>query len=159
MPVVGVLLALLVLTQKRAAWAGAVIILMTYAGWVERRYLLGLLVIPFLLLIPSVSERIPSSVRGVSTPVECGATPTNSILCMAGAYVGVCSERCRGHTIIGQGPVFISRELGQIFPLPLPEGGMDAHSGFVQSIYENGYVGFLGLLFMQLQCFMEGLDR
>jgi hypothetical protein len=64
MPVVGVLLALLVLTQTRAAWAGALIILMTYAGWVERRYLLGLLVMPFLLLIPSVSERISDLGQG-----------------------------------------------------------------------------------------------
>jgi O-antigen ligase len=38
----------------------------------------------------------------------------------------------------------------RFFPLPIAEGGMDAHSGFVQSTYENGYVGFFCLVFLYL---------
>jgi hypothetical protein len=38
----------------------------------------------------------------------------------------------------------------RFFPLPLPEGGIDAHSGYIQSFYENGYVGFACYLALYL---------
>ena len=150
MPVVGVLLVLLVLTQTRAAWAGAVIILMTYAGWVERRYLLGLLVIPFLLLIPSVSERIADFGQGseYTGRMQSEADKLNSFAWRELMWEFALKD-AENTPLLGKGLSSFSGNSVRFFPLPLLEG-MDAHSGFIQAIYENGYVGFFCLVFVYL---------
>jgi O-antigen ligase len=151
MPVVGVLLALLVLTQTRAAWAGALIILMTYAGWVDRRYLLGLLVMPFLLLIPIVAERISDLGQGseYTGRMQSAADTLNSYAWRELMWESALKD-AEDTPLLGKGLSSFRGNTVRFFPLPLPEGGIDAHSGYIQSFYENGYVGFFCLLFMYL---------
>lgn len=151
MPVVGVLLALLILTQTRAAWAGSIVILMTYAGWVDRRYLAGLLFIPFLLLIPSVQERIHDLSQGseYTGQMQSDADTLNSYAWRELMWDSALKD-AEDTPLLGKGLSSFRGNSVKFFPLPLAEGGTDAHSGFIQSIYENGYAGFFCFLFMNL---------
>ena len=151
MPVVGALLALLILTQSRAPWAASIIILMTYAGWVDRRYLAGLLFIPFLLLIPSVQERIQDLSQGTEYTgrMQSEADTLNSYAWRELLWEYALKD-AEETPLLGKGLSSFRGNSVRFFPLPLQEGGIDAHSGFIQSIYENGYVGFFCLLFLYL---------
>ncbi len=52
------LLAQLLLTQTRSAWAACLVLFLVYAVVFERKYLLYLLLLPLLLLIPAVRDRL-----------------------------------------------------------------------------------------------------
>src|SRR5258708_12424727 len=53
-----VLILLIVLTQTRSAWIACAIIATVFVGLVDRRYLCFLLLLPLIIFIPGVEERM-----------------------------------------------------------------------------------------------------
>src|SRR6185437_14538683 len=60
------LVGLLIMTQTRVAWAGAFLIFVTYAIFVNRRYLFVFALLPLLIFIPAVGDRLADLDRGTA---------------------------------------------------------------------------------------------
>jgi putative inorganic carbon (HCO3(-)) transporter len=147
-----VLCGLLLVTQTRSAWIEAAFILAAYSISVNRKFLLALPLLPMALLLPSISDRLSdlSSGNEASTSeVARGRVVLNSYAWRQTLwdYALIDSENDRA---LGKGIGSFHYYAPSFFPL---EQSADAHSAYIQSIYELGipglvaYVGlYLGLM-------------
>lgn len=133
------LMALLLLTETRSAWAAALLILGVYAIAVNRAFALVLLVaIPVLLSVPLVSKRL--SDLGAETQVEDlkHGEALNSHAWRQALWEYALEDSADARQL-GKGLGSFRYNAPSFFPL---EESADAHSGYVQAIYETGFVGF-----------------
>ena len=59
-------MGLIIMTQTRAAWVGTFVILATYALFINRRYLIVFPLLPLLIFIPAVGDRLADLERGTA---------------------------------------------------------------------------------------------
>jgi hypothetical protein len=53
-----VIIILILLTKTRSAWIGAAIVITTYAGMVDKRYLICFLLVPLIFYLPGIEDRL-----------------------------------------------------------------------------------------------------
>ena len=147
-PYSGLLVGLLIMTQTRAAWAGAFLIFMTYAVFVNRRYLLVFALLPLLIFIPAVGDRLADLERGTAYTgaMASKADEINSFawreLMWESAFADVADT-----PLFGKGLASFAPNSLKFFPLADAEKtdskGIGAHSAYVQAFYETGAVGIV----------------
>ena len=137
------LLALLVFTKTRSAWIGCAIQFLAYGIFYDRRVLVLMLLSPFVLLaIPDVSDRLGELSTGND---YIGGTGSN-----LNAYAWRMVLWESAFTYIWQRPFFgyglnaFGFYSPQFFVLDHVNSG-DAHSVYVQTIFEMGFVGLIAL--------------
>ncbi|MGH6683438.1 MAG: O-antigen ligase family protein [Pseudolabrys sp.] len=157
LPYAGLLLGLLIMTQTRSAWIGTFIILMAYATLINRRYLLALPLLPLLLFIPAVGDRLADLEHGTAYTGAMGskADALNSFawreLMWESAFADVAES-----PVFGKGLASFAPNSLVFFPLAdatkksYYRGGIGAHSAYVQTFYETGAVGFTCYLLIYL---------
>ncbi|WFU70963.1 O-antigen ligase family protein [Bradyrhizobium sp. CB2312] len=145
-----VLLAFLLITQTRAAWLGMAAFIVIYAVGVDRKLLVALPFAPLVLMLPVVSQRF----EGI------GAEPTITFEDVQSGYVvansygwrqllwGRALEDSADARVLGKGLGTLGKNALHFFPLS--EHATEAHSAYVQTIYELGIVGLLGYLILYL---------
>jgi putative inorganic carbon (HCO3(-)) transporter len=137
------LIVLLIFTKTRSAWVGCAIEFLVYGIVYDRRVLALLLLSPFVVLaIPEVSDRISDLSSG------------NDYIGGSGSNLNAYAWRMllweNAFTYIWQRPFFgyglntFRLYTPQFFVLDSVNGG-DAHSVYIQTIFEMGFVGIIGL--------------
>lgn len=140
-----VLLVLLLLTQTRSAWIACFALFFLYGFWFERRYLVYLILAPFLaLLIPSVQERLLDLGTG-NEYVQ--YAKLNSFAWRRLMWETGLKWMQAGRYLLGYGGESFSYYSPVFFPL---SGGshMGAHSVYVQLFFELGLVGLSAFLWL-----------
>lgn len=143
-----VLLALLVATRTRSAWVEVVFIFAAYAVTVNRKLLLAVPLVPLVLLVPQVSDRLTDLDTGNRASIEQvtrGEVTLNSYawrkLLWETALVDSANAR-----VLGKGLGSFHHNVRYFFPLTQSEG--EAHSGYIQAIYELGTAGLTGYVWL-----------
>lgn len=160
-PYSGLLIGLLIMTQTRAAWIGTFLILATYAIFINRRYLVLLPLLPLLLFIPAVGDRLADLERGeaYTGAMASKADAINSFawrqLMWESAFADVADS-----PLLGKGLASFAPNSLKFFPLAdasqtYYRGGIGAHNAYVQAYYETGAIG----LFCYLMIFVSLLSR
>jgi putative inorganic carbon (HCO3(-)) transporter len=146
-PYTGLLLALIVLTQTRSAWFGVLLILAAFALFRDRRYLLLLLLLPMLLLVPAVSDRLDDLGHGTEFKgeIQSEADAVNSFAWRTLMWQSALEDGA-DTPFFGKGLASFGPNALRFFPLAdLKSGysakGIGAHSAYVQTGYETGLVG------------------
>ncbi len=153
----GVLLLLLLATKTRSAWIAMVLILGGHALVNDRRWLWGILVLPIVLLIPGIGERI----------LDLGGGNTNDTFANLNSYAWrqlLWSEtyewlRQNPSLLFGHGldlyvsyvPLFFSRGAN-------PEG-VGAHNAALQIYFEMGLVGVAAFVAVFITLFIMLAQR
>jgi O-antigen ligase len=146
-PYSGLLMGLIVLTQTRAAWAGVLLILLAFAFFKDRRYLLLLLLLPMLLFVPAVSDRLDDLGRGTEFKgeIQSEADAVNSFAWRTLMWQSA-MEDAADTPLFGKGLASFGLNALRFFPLADLKGGysikgIGAHSAYVQAGYETGLIG------------------
>jgi putative inorganic carbon (hco3(-)) transporter len=146
-PYSGLLVGLIVLTQTRAAWVGVLLILGTFALFRDRRYLLLLLLLPTLLFVPAVSDRLADLGRGTEFKgdIKSEDDAVNSFAWRKLMWQSAL-EDAADTPLFGKGLASFGSNALRFFPLAdlkdgYSEKGIGAHSAYVQAGYETGLVG------------------
>ena len=147
-----VLCGLLLATQTRSAWFEAAFILGAYAITVNRKFLLALPLLPLALLVPSVADRFSDLNSGNEASTEevmKGKVTLNAYAWRQKLWEYALIDSADDRAF-GKGIDSFRYYVPYFFPL---ERSTDAHSGYIQAIYELGipglvaYVGlYLGLI-------------
>ena len=142
---VPVLLALILLTKTRSAWAGAGLILVTHGLLFDRRTLLYFLGLPVALLaVPEFAERLADLQQGNTTDAyEKLNSYAFRVLLWQGAMAWFWER-----PLFGWGLSSFGHYVAQFFPLPLENDTIDSHSVYVQFLFETGVIGLLAYLWL-----------
>ena len=165
-PYSGVLVGLLVMTQTRAAWAGTFLIVATYAVFIRRRYLAVVLLLPLLIFIPAVGDRLANLEQGTAYTGAMGsrADTLNSYAWRTLLWQSAI-EDAADSPLFGKGLASFAPNSLKFFPVAdtkktYHRGGLGAHSAYVQTFYETGVVGlfcylaiYIGVFFRILRYF------
>lgn len=137
------LLVLLIFTKTRSAWVGCAIQFLVYGIVYDRKALVAILLAPFALLaIPEVSDRLGDLSSG------------NDYIGGSGSNLNAYAWRMllweSAFSYIWERPVFgygldTFRYYSPQFFVLDHINGSDAHSVYVKTIFEMGFVGFAGL--------------
>jgi O-antigen ligase len=141
------LVALVVMTQARVAWAGTVLVLGGYATLVDRRFLFALVFFPLLIYVPTVSDRILDLERGTAVTADPGEEGINSYAWRELMWESALKDAADA-PILGRGLASFGQNAVRFFPLARDAStygdlGLRPHSVYIQTIYELGAVGFL----------------
>jgi O-antigen ligase len=146
-PYSGLLIGLMVLTQTRSAWFGVLLILGAFAFFRDRRYLLLLLLLPMLLFVPAVSDRLNDLGHGTEYKggFQSEADTVNSFAWRTLMWQSAL-EDAADTPLFGKGLASFGLNALRFFPMADPNGGysikgIGAHSAYVQAGYETGLVG------------------
>ncbi|MBX6328364.1 MAG: O-antigen ligase family protein [Pseudolabrys sp.] len=148
-PYSGVLVGLMLMTQTRAAWIGTCVIFGAYAIFVNRRYLLVAPLVPLLIFVPIVGDRLADLERGTAYTgaMESRADAINSFawrqFMWESAFADVADT-----PFFGKGLASFAPNSLKFFPLAdssrtYYRGGIGAHNAYVQAYYETGAIGLL----------------
>ncbi|NPT57877.1 O-antigen ligase family protein [Paraburkholderia elongata] len=134
------LLILLVLTETRSAWIAIMASFILYSTLINRKMLLCLILVPPLLLVPAISNRLTDlgtsgSAQDVQSGVQLDSYSWRQLLW---EYALIDSSEARTE---GKGLGSFRSNSQRFFPL---EDTADAHSAYIQTLYETGVIG-LGL--------------
>ncbi|WP_167858586.1 O-antigen ligase family protein [Methylobacterium nonmethylotrophicum] len=140
-----VLLALIVLTKTRSAWAGTGLILLVYGLRFDRRVLLAFLGLPLVLLaMPDITERLADLQQGNTTDAyERMNSYAFRMLLWQGAMTWFWER-----PLFGWGLSSFPHYVAQFFPLPLENDSIESHSVYVQLLFETGLIGLLAYLWL-----------
>ncbi|KJC36469.1 hypothetical protein UP06_32660 [Bradyrhizobium sp. LTSP857] len=146
------LVCMLLGTQTRSAWLAIAAFGLIYALVVNRKLLLMLPLVPLLLLVPSVADRINSvdSTQPVTLEeIQSGQVQANSYVWreLVWARALIDSEDDR---VLGKGFGNFGQNARSFF-----SGGdeaIGAHSAYVQSLYETGYLGLFSYIWTYIGC-------
>ena len=149
----GSLIGLIVLTQARAAWAGATLLLVVFAATIDRRFLLAVTLLPALLFVPSVSDRLTDLGRGGGEfSGKLDAEGIDSYNWRKLMWESALKDAANT-PMLGQGLASFGRNALGFFPLVSPDDynsdkGIGAHNTYVQIYYELGIVGLSAYIFL-----------
>ncbi len=156
LPYSGILLVLLVMTQTRAAWAGTFLIGATYAIFIRRRYLVVLLLLPLLVFVPAVGDRLADLDRGTAYTgaMESRADTLNSYAWRTLLWESAIKD-ASDTPMLGKGLASFAPNSLKFFPIAdtrktYYRGGIGAHSAYVQTFYETGAVGLICYLLIYI---------
>jgi O-antigen ligase len=144
----GLLSGLLLATQTRSAWLGALVLLFCYAVFVQRVALLGIIALPVVVLFsPSIQERLLNILEPpeyIGSGVVLNSYDWRRQL-WHDALVWINERPLSGHGGLGsffaQSPSFFSLEKSNFY----------AHNVFVQLAFEVGYIGAILFFFVFAQ--------
>jgi hypothetical protein len=139
-----VLLAQLLLTQTRSAWLACFLIFMLYALVFERKYLVYLLLLPLVVLIPSVHERLIDLGGGDQTVRY---APLNSFAWRQLLWKSAINWMEAKKMVFGYGLDGFGHFAKMFFPVDRTVR-WDAHNVYVQYFFEIGAVGLMCYLWL-----------
>lgn len=143
-----VLLALLVATQTRSAWLAMAVFIVIYAVGVDRKLLVFLPLAPLVLMLPVVSERLEGI--GANPQVTFEELRNGSAVLNSYAWRQALWDRALADSadarVLGKGLGTLGKNAVRFFPLA--DHATEAHSAYIQTIYELGVVGLLGYLML-----------
>lgn len=141
-----VLLALLVATQTRSAWLAMAVFIVVYAVGVDRKLLVFFPLAPLVLALPVVSERFEGI--GAEPKVTFEEIQTGYVVLNSYGWRQLLWERALADSenarVLGKGLGTLGKNAQRFFPLA--EHAVEAHSAYIQTIYELGMLGLLGYL-------------
>ena len=147
-----IIVILLLLTGTRSAWICGAIILIVYASIVDKRYLLCLPLVPFIIYLPNVAERLSDLQTG---NLDYGYAQLNSYewrKILWQSALDWLMENPSEYLVLGYG--LGSFEHYQ--PLFFPRGeGVGAHNALLQIFFEMGILGVLGVLWLFVSLFAK----
>ena len=147
-----IIVILLLLTGTRSAWICGAIILIVYASIVDKRYLLCLPLVPFIIYLPGVVERLSDLQTG---NLDYGYAQLNSYewrKILWQSALDWLMENPSEYLVLGYG--LGSFEHYQ--PLFFPRGeGVGAHNALLQIFFEMGILGVLGVLWLFVSLFAK----
>jgi len=155
-PYSAVLVGLMIMTQTRAAWIGTCVIFAAYAIFVNRRYLLVAPLVPLLIFVPVVGDRLADLEKGT---VYTGAMESRADAINSFAWRQVMWESAFADVadtpFLGKGLASFAPNSLKFFPLAdagrtYYRGGVGAHNAYVQAYYETGAIGLLCYLAIYL---------
>jgi len=152
----GFLFGLVLLTQTRGAWIGIIIIIAAFALFVDRRFLFGIVLLPGVLLVPGVADRLSDLNKGTTYSGEMrSADDTLNSYAWRQVMWEAAMRDSEDARILGKGLASFGPNSVVFFPLANQERnytskGVGAHSVFVQTLYETGVVGVACFAFMFL---------
>lgn len=145
-----VLLALLILTKTRSAWAACFVIFAVYGAMFERKYLLYLLLTSLLaLLIPSVRDRLLDLGSGNEYVLY---AKLNSFAWRVLLWKSSLDWMSPVNSIFGYGLNAFKHYSPVFFPLA-GNTNFGAHSTYVQWFFETGIVGVICSAWMYFRLF------
>jgi O-antigen ligase len=147
-----VLLAFLVLTQTRSAWAACTLMFLFYMVWFDRRFLLlGLLVVPILLSSKIIESRLADAASGeqIESFKEVNASNTLNSFAWREALWASALPSIAERPVLGHGLQSFRPSSPEFFPLAGLDG-VDAHSLYVQILFEMGGIGLLAYAWLLL---------
>lgn len=134
----GLLLAFLVFTQTRSAWAGCLVVFAVYAVFHERRWLLYLLLAPALaFLVPGVRDRLLDLASG---NVHADYAKLNSFAWRVLLWQNAVEWMRPLEAVFGLGLKSFSHYSPRFFALSAGIS-FNAHSAYVQWFFETGALG------------------
>ncbi|MBU6461134.1 MAG: O-antigen ligase family protein [Bradyrhizobium sp.] len=162
----GLLVGLIILTETRSAWFAVLLILGAFAFFVDRRYLLALVLLPALLLVPAVSNRISDLGQGTEYTGQMRSEDdaVNSFAWRELMWESAMDD-VAGSRILGKGLASFGLNSIVFFPLADREPddygahGLGAHSAYVQALYETGILGFVCYIGMYFSLIKRALRQ
>jgi O-antigen ligase len=139
-----VLCGMLLATQTRSAWIEAAFIFVAYAVSVNRKFLLALPLVPLLMFLPIVADRS----NDWNTGHEVSAADVSRGEVVLGSYAWrqmlwrYALIDSQDNRILGKGVNAFQYYSPRFFPLA-GVGGVDAHSAYIQALYELGIPGLV----------------
>lgn len=141
------LLALLVLTKTRSAWLACFVMFALYALIFERRYFIYMAVLGVVALcLPGVQERLLD--LNQHTQLSGAYSKLNSYAWRIYLWESALHYMHAKDWLIGRGLQNFKEESAVFFPLASGHAHYNAHSAFVQLLYETGLFGFLSFLYL-----------
>lgn len=145
----------LLITQTRSAWAAIAAFGLIYALTVDRKLLLALPLVPFILFVPTVADRInnvDSTERVTFEEIQRGTVQANSYVWRELVWARALIDS-QDNRILGKGfgnfaqnaRIFFSAGAGA-------DESVGAHSAYVQSLYETGYLGLFSYIWTYVGC-------
>jgi putative inorganic carbon (hco3(-)) transporter len=137
------LVVLLVLTKTRSAWIAFGLLFLVYALWIDRKFLLGFLLIPVLIVTdPSVALRVtvlmnPPQVDSFSQLND--STELNSYAWRKALWESSVPQILQ-RPLLGHGLESFKPATPAFFPLIGAEG-IDGHNFYLQTAFEMGLLG------------------
>lgn len=149
-----ILIVLELFTQSRGGWIGLIIVLTAIATMIDRRLLAGLLLLPSLILVPSVGNRLADLGQGTEVSSIVGAEGINSFAWRKLMWQSALDD-IADDPITGRGLASYGANALRFFPLVNPEDysnpkGIGAHNTYVQILYETGIFGALAYIYLQI---------
>jgi putative inorganic carbon (HCO3(-)) transporter len=154
-------LLFLLFTQTRSAWGAAVVLISIYAVGIDRRLLLAVPLIPLVLLLPPVADRLSDVDLAQSASyedVQKGRVVLNSYAWREKLWTSALDD-ASDNRVLGKGLNSFHNNSPYFFPLFIPGGARDAHSGYVQAIYETGWLGFLSYIWIYVGLTLAAFAR
>jgi O-antigen ligase len=143
---------LLIATQTRAAWAALGIVILIYAALVNRKFLLVLAFTPLILFIPKVYDRIEDVKSGFSNDISVGDIRSGAVIADSFTWRKLLWESAirdvKEDAWFGKGVGAFRENVESFFPVVNEQ--MDAHSAYIQTIYETGYIGAASYIWIYL---------
>jgi putative inorganic carbon (HCO3(-)) transporter len=138
------LMVQLLLTQTRSAWLACFLVFVLYALIFKRSYLLYLLLLPLLLFVPSVNERLMDLGQG---NVVVRNAQLNSFAWRVMLWESAIGWMETKRMLLGYGLDGFGYHVGTFFPMDRTVR-WDAHNVYVQFFFEMGAVGLLCYLWL-----------
>jgi len=154
------LIILLMFTKARAAWIAMAIVLSGYALFIDRRWFVFIILVPFALLIPAIADRVSDLYTG---NVDMGYETLNSLAWRRVLWDNTLQWMADNPPgLLGHGLDLYQSYLPQFFSRGAYQEGIGAHNTLLQIYFEMGAVGlfgFLAIFFVLLTQLLRGLGR
>jgi O-antigen ligase len=140
------LMLLLLATKTRSAWIAMAIILCGYALLVDRRWLMGLLALPLVLLIPGIGDRV----------LDLGGGNVNDAYANLNSYAWrqlLWAETWEWlnnnpSIVFGHGLDMFVPHVPLFFSRGAEPTGIGAHNAILQIYFETGLIGVVAFIFL-----------
>lgn len=147
-----IIVILLLLTGTRSAWICGAIILIVYASIVDKRYLLCLPLVPIIIYLPNVAERLSDLQTG---NLDYGYAQLNSYewrKILWQSALDWLMENPSEYLVLGYGLGSFEHYQPLFFPRAV---GVGAHNALLQIFFEMGILGVLGFLWLFVSLFAK----
>ena len=153
-----IIVILILLSGVRSAWVSCAIVLIVYASTVDKRYLLGLSLVPLLIFVPGVEERLLDLQAGW---LDYGYGRLNSYAWRQILWQSALDwlmENPSEYLVLGYGLGSFEHYLPMFFPRVAAGGAVErvgAHNVFLQIFFEMGILGLLAFLCLFVALFAK----
>src|SRR5215471_6807296 len=148
-----IIVILILLSGVRSAWVSCAIVLIVYASTVDKRYLLGLSLVPLLIFVPGVEERLLDLQTGW---LDYGYARLNSYAWRKILWQSALDwlmENPSEYLVLGYGLGSFEHYEPLFFPRAVDKFG--AHNALLQIFFEMGILGVLGFLWLFVSLFAK----
>src|SRR5262249_16948831 len=149
-----IIVILILLSGTRSAWVSGAIVLIVYASIVDKRYLLCLSLVPLLIFVPGVEERLLDLQTGW---LDYGYARLNSYAWRKILWQSALDwlmENPSEYLVLGYGLGSFEHYLPMFFPRAGVER-VGAHNVFLQIFFEMGILGLLAFLCLFVALFSK----